>query len=70
MGYTGHGASSGNIGINASAGQISRHSPQPVHRSINVNNGGPSNDGGAGRKARSGQVFRHAPQPLQPVVAA
>ena len=66
---TGHGASSGDTGTNASAGQISRHSPHPVHLSINVNNGGPSNHAGAGRSARSGHVFRHAPQPLQSSVA-
>src|SRR5262249_35312749 len=50
----------GSDSVIASAGQISMHSPHPVHRSARTIRGPP-----AGRIACSGQVRRHAPHTWQ-----
>jgi hypothetical protein len=59
--------------MQASTGQTSAHSPQPVQVSSTDSGDGPPGLGwaalsGFGRMACSGQVRRQAPQPAQAVV--
>src|SRR5262249_50604734 len=56
----------GSLSVIASTGQISMHSPHPVHRSARTTRAPPT-----GRIACSGQVRRHAPQPWHaPIITA